>query len=190
MLQNLLVIEMVAYSPISDRRKWCMYFLSMMFPSQLSMLSSFDEYALSWGFHLLVVSRYNSYESVMSPDDGLEIGKYEKNPHNWRGIVSPVYWKYIEWSSTVGFSTWILGVSNNIIPASRIIKGGVRFLSWRWCARHSGLLICRSSFCGGIRIVLLRPLLEYFSSYIQVRRHWILIRYLSQRVWSSSGQLL
>ena len=54
----------------------------MGFPYQSSMIFSFDEYEFSWGFHLLVVSKYTSSDSVMSSDVGLEDVKYEKTTHN------------------------------------------------------------------------------------------------------------
>ena len=136
------------------------------------------------------MSTYTSSEYVMSSYVGLEVRKYEKTPHNWRGILSLISWKHIEWSLTVGLSSWILGVSYTIIPASRIMKGGIRFLPWRWRASQYGWLICRSSCCGGSRTVLMHPILEYFSSCSQVRRHWLLQRYLSQRVCISSSQIL
>ena len=82
MLQNLLVTEMVASSSISDRRKCCQSFLLMGFTYQLSMIFSFNEYAFSWGFHLLVMIRYSSSGSVVSSAVGLEVGNYEKTPHN------------------------------------------------------------------------------------------------------------
>ena len=82
MLQNLLVTAMVASYSIFDRRKFWRYFLTMRFPSQSNMLFSFDEYALSSEFYLLVISRYTSSESVMSSYVGLEVRKYKKKPYN------------------------------------------------------------------------------------------------------------
>ena len=82
MLKLVLVTAMVASSSISDRRKCWWSFLLMRFTSQSRMLSSFDDYALLWGSHLMVVSRYTSSESIMSSYVVLEVDKYEKTLHN------------------------------------------------------------------------------------------------------------
>ena len=73
---------MVASSSISDRRKCWRSFLSMRFPYHLSMLSPFGGYAFSWGFHMLAMSRYTSFESFMSSNVGVKVGKYDKTPHS------------------------------------------------------------------------------------------------------------
>ena len=59
---------------------------------------------------------------------GLQVGNYENMTHSNRGIRNPVPGKISEWSSIVGLSTWIFGVSLNFIPALRKTNGRSRLL--------------------------------------------------------------
>eukprot|EP00957_Ditylum_brightwellii_P199551 15211883-Ditylum_brightwellii.AAC.2 len=52
---------------------------------------------------------------------GLDVGKYENNPHKSKCILNPVSGKVIAWLSDVVFTLWILGVS--LSPASPNTKG-------------------------------------------------------------------
>ena len=70
------------------------------------------------GLNWSVFSMYISLEFCIFVAAGLQVGNYKNMPHRGRGIQKPVSGKTSEWYSIVGSSTWIFGVSFNLIPAS------------------------------------------------------------------------
>ena len=70
--------------------------------------------------------------SIKSWVVGLLVGKLEKMPLRIKGILRHSSEKYIEWYSTVGSLTCIVGISLTSKSASLIINGGMRLFVIDW----------------------------------------------------------